>query len=166
MRFLVPTCLLALGFTASLAAQDTKITTKTTVEGDDAKPTVVSGCLMGGPTTFTLLDSSASVTARERSGERGAVGTSGAVTSYSLTAPDGVDLKTHVGQKVEITGVVVAAGDKDDDAEIEVKEETKIERDDAPDDRVQSRTELEVSRGPAPKLAVTAVKMLSSTCTP
>ena len=158
--------MLALGFAASVAAQDTKITTKTTVEADDAKPTVVSGCLMGGPATFTLLNSSAAVAARESSGERGAVGTSGVVSSYSLTARDGVDLKTHVGQKVEITGVIIAAGDKDDDAEIEVKEETKVERDDAPDDRAKSRTEIEVSRGAAPKLAVTAVKMLSSTCTP
>ena len=166
MRHVVPTCLLALGFTASLAAQDTKITTKTTVDGDGAKPTVVSGCLMGGPATFTLLKNSEGLAARENAGERGAVGTSGTVSAYSLTARDGVDLKAHVGKRVEITGVEIAAGDKDDTAEVEVKEETKIERDDAPDDRVRARTELEVDRGPAPKLVVTAVKMLSSTCTP
>src|SRR5687767_4937710 len=118
MRFVVPTCLLALGFTASLAAQDTKITTKTTVEGDDAKPTVVSGCLMGGPATFTLLNTSAGQTARERSAEPGTVGTSGVVSAYSLTPRTGVDLKTHVGQKVEITGVAIAAGDSDDEAKI------------------------------------------------
>ena len=166
MRHVVPTCLVALGFAASVAAQDTKITTKTTVEGDDAKATVVSGCLMGGPATFTLISNSAPLTARERSAEPGAVGTSGAVSAYSLSARDGVDLKTHIGQRVEITGVEIAAGDKDDDAEVAVKEETKIERDDAPDDKITSRTEAKVARGPAPKLAVTSVKMLSSTCTP
>jgi hypothetical protein len=166
MRHVVSTCLIALGFAASLAAQDTKITTKTTVEGDDTKPMVVSGCLMGGPATFTLLNNSAAVIARDKSSEPGAVGTSGVVSTYSLTARDGVDLKTHVGQKVEVTGVAIAAGDKDDDAEIEIKEDTKIERDDAPDDRAKSRSEVEVSRGPAPKLMVTGVKMLSATCTP
>ena len=61
---------------------------------------------------------------------------------------------------------MIPAGDKDDDVEVEVKEKTKIERDDAPDEKVSSRTEAEIGRGDTPKLAVTSVKMLSSTCAP
>ena len=164
MRYVVPTCLIALGFAASVAAQDTKITTKTTVESDDAKTKVITGCLSGGPTAFVLTDSSAAL--RERSPERGAVGTSGVVGFYSLSPRDGVDLKGHIGQKVEVTGLLIAPGDKDDDVEVEVKEQTKIERDDAPDEKVTSRTEAEIARGSAPKLMVTSVKMVSTSCAP
>ena len=162
MRHVMPTCLIALGFAASLAAQDTKITTQTTIESDDAKTKVISGCLSGGPTAFMLMDGSAST--RERSSERGAVGTSGVIGFYNLSPRDGVDLKAHVGQRVEVTGLLIAPGDKDDDVEVEVKERTKIERDDAPDEKVTTRTEAEIGRGSSPKLLVTSVKMLSSTC--
>jgi hypothetical protein len=166
MRHVLPTWLVALGLAATAAAQDTKVTTETRVDSDGAKPTVVSGCLMGGPTTFTLLNSSAALTARERSSEHGAVGTSGVVSVYSLSAGDGVDLKTHIGQKVEVTGLMIAAGDKDDDVDVQVRERTEIEREDRPDEKIERRTEAEIGRGPAPKLAVTSVKMLSSACTP
>jgi hypothetical protein len=161
MRHVVPTCLVALGLAATAAAQETKITKETTIKADDAKSVVVTGCLAGGPATFSLTNA-AVLNARDRSSERGAVGTSGSVATYSLAARDGVDLNAHVGHKVEVTGVMLEKGK--DDGEVEITERTRIERDDAPDDKVKSRTEIELERGEGPKLAVTSVKMVSSIC--
>ena len=163
MRHVVPAFLAALGLAATVAAQETKTTTETTIKADDAKSVVVTGCLAGGPASFNLTN--AVVIARDKSSEQRAVGTSGSVKAYSLAPREGVDLSAHVGRKVEVTGVMLAKGK--DDAEVEITERTRVDRDDAPDDDVKSRTQIELERGSGgPKIAVTSVKMVSSTCTP
>ena len=76
---------------------------------------VVTGCLNAGvdrTAAFRLTDaSSVGRTAPARAADAGAVGTSGLKTSYELQPasgvnPQGIDaeeLKTHVGQRVEVT---------------------------------------------------------------
>jgi hypothetical protein len=94
-----------------------------------------------------------------------AVGTSGSIATYELTAKQGVDLSAHVGHKVEVTAVALDADSGgDDDAEVEVKTKTKVETEDAPDAKVKSNTEAELPRGANPRLAVVSVKQLAPSC--
>ena len=161
MRRVISTCVVALCFAAaSLSAQDNATTkTKTKVKSDDGKVITTSGCLVGGPSSYTLSRATPVVE------EKVTVGTSGTVVSYTLVPRDGVDLTTHVGQQVQVTGVMIpAAGKHDDDAKIKVQERSKTDIDNAPDAKSKSNTKVEVPRGAFPQLAVTSVKMVGATC--
>ena len=166
MRRLIPTCLVALGLAAvPLGAKDSTTKSTTTVKADDAKVTTLTGCVTGGPSSFTLTKVAAANTAREKSSEPSPVGTSGTVSSYSLSARDGVDLSEHVGKKVEVTGAVLPAASKgDDDSKISVSERTEVKRDDAPDEKVESKASAEIARGASPTFAVASVKMVAASC--
>jgi len=94
-----------------------------------------------------------------------AVATAGSATAYSVTARPGVDLASHSGEEVELNAVLIDArkgGDKD--ADITIKDNTKIDRDHAPDSKVESKTKAEVARGPLPQLMATSVKSVGRAC--
>lgn len=160
MRRVISTCVVALFAAASLNAQkDATIKSETKIKTDDGKVVTTSGCLIGGPNSYTLSRATPVVQ------ERVTVGTSGTVVSYTLVPRGGVDLTTHVGQQVEVTGVLVpAAGKGGDDAKIKVEEKSKAEIEDSPDARSKSNTKVEVPRGAYPQLAVTSVKMVGAAC--
>ena len=161
MRRVISTCVVALSFAAaSLSAQDdATIKSKTKIKTDDGKIVTTTGCLIGGPSSYTLSRATPVIE------ERVTVGTSGTVVSYMLVPRGGVDLTTHVGQQVEVTGVLIPAATKgDDDAKIKVEEKTKAEIDNAPDAKSKSKTKVDVPRGASPQLAVTSVKMVGATC--
>ena len=184
------TCALAAGLAASLHAQDTTTTTKTTVDADDARTIVATGCLQQAPDTkmFTLMGAVAAtgedlesksrvstdvdgddveVKAKSETeidrGDR-PVGTSGVAKAYELSPRAGVDLSAHVGKQVQISAVMVDAANGDDDAEVEIEEKTKVEREDAPDSEVKTETEAELPRGEHARLTVVSVKPLGSSC--
>jgi hypothetical protein len=184
------TCALAAGFAASLHAQDSTATTKTQVEADDARTIVATGCLQQAPGTKTFTLSGAVATTGEDlesktrvetdvdkddvevktetraevdRGDR-PVGTSGVTKSYELAPRAGVDLSTHVGKRVQISAVMVDAANGDDDAEVEIEEKTKIEREDAPDSKVKTETEAELPRGDQARLTVVSVKEIAASC--
>jgi hypothetical protein len=94
----------------------------------------------------------------------GHAGARGLIATYDLTARQSVDLAAHAGQQVQITVLALDARDGDDDAEVEVEERTKIEREDAPDSRVKSRTEASLPRGDHARVAVLSVKPLGAAC--
>lgn len=87
---------------------------------DTAKPTTmtkdsitVTGCLQAGtaPDTFTLSNVTQAAAATSATGTSGATATATATTGpkstdtkYELVAAGSVNLKPHVGHKVEITG--------------------------------------------------------------
>ena len=52
-----------------------------------------------------------------------------------------MDLGAHVGHQVLITAVALDPKNGDDDVKVKMEEETKINRDKAPDTEVKSRTE-------------------------
>jgi hypothetical protein len=93
-----------------------------------------------------------------------AVGTSGRSATYELTPRAGVDLKPHVGHRVEISAIALDAKDGDDDAEIEIEQEIETDVDDAPDSRVKSETEAELPRGEKARIVAVAVKHISGSC--
>ena len=173
MRRAIPACLLAICFAAvSLSAQDTKVKSEQKLKTDDGgKVVTLKGCLSGTPSAFTLDHASSAVVASAEKREDRAkievnddatIGTTGSSSEYSLTPRAGVELTPHIGHMVEVTGVLVPAGKGDVD--VKVKDRTKVDREDAPDSKVKSNTKASIDKGSVPQMAVTSVKMLSTTC--
>src|SRR5262249_17962281 len=136
----------------AIHAQDTRTTTKTKVEGDKAQTITYSGCLDKGTETNTfMLNKVVPVTTTKTT----QVGTAGAVTStetsYILVPGEKVTLTSHVGHKVEVTGMMIPAG--------EVKTKTKIEREHGADTTIKEKTESD-----RPHFRVISVKELTEPC--
>jgi hypothetical protein len=188
MRAFVPACTLALALSATAYAQDSTVKSKTKVKVDDARAVVMTGCLTQAGAAYMLSgvvtaagedltirsrvktdvdDDDVTVKTRteaEIDDDDDVVGTSGIASMYLLEPRSGVNLATHVGHRVEIAGVMLAPARGDDDAEVTIREDTRIKRDDAPDARVKSRTETELPRGAHARLSVVSVKPLSGAC--
>ena len=153
-RFLTAT-ILALGCSvAVINAQDTKTTIETKVDGKKADTVTYTGCVQSGTETKTFILNRAVPMSRSTT----VVGTTGSTTTtttYSLVPDQQVELDTHVGHKVEVTGMMIPAGDS------KVTTTTKIEREHAPD----SKTVETVKRNNAyPQFRVLSVKNLAERC--
>jgi hypothetical protein len=191
MKLMIPLLTMVIGAGAWAGAQETTTTTKTEVSADDARTITLTGCLrQPSANLFTLRgtiattsdevttrskvktetdDNGADVSTRartdvERDGDV-AVGTSGLTATYELTPQQGVNLSAHVGRQVMVTALALSAKNGDDDAEITVREKTKVERDDAPDARARTETRAEVPRGDQAKVTVVSVKPTGAACT-
>ena len=162
MRRVITACAVALCFAAASASaqDDATIKSKTKIKADDGKVVTATGCLMNEGPSFTLAHATP-VTVEKRV----TVGTSGTVVSYTVVPRDGVDLTSHVGQMVEVTGVMIPASkDNDNKTKIKVENKTKADIDDAPDSKAKSKAKIEVPQAAVPQLAVTSVKMVGQTC--
>ena len=137
---------LALTLAAGAAAQTTKVKSETQIEVKDGKDVTLTGCV-----------------ARSASGEayllNDVEGAAGNSRSYILVGD--ADLDDHIGHLVEIKG---KASDLGDDAKIEVKTKTEVERDDADDKETETKTTLEGDLAGVPYLGVKSVKMVRSSC--
>ena len=163
MLRIISSCVLALFAAAAVHAQDTTIKSETRIKADDAKVMTISGCLGGGPTNFTLSNIVASSPGNKKDAQK--AGTAALLDSYVLMARDGVALAPHVGHRVELMGVVVPPATKDDDdAKIEVKEQTQVKRENAPDSKTETTTKARIARGAEAQFAVTSLKMISPVC--
>ena len=153
MRFV--TSFAAALFCASIAihAQDTTTKTKTKIEGDKVKTVSYMGCLQTGTETNTfLLDKVVPVTTTkttEVAGTGGAITTTS--TSYILVPGERVTLTSHVGHKVEVTGLLIPAG--------ETKTRTKIEREHGGDTTIKEKVNSD-----RPHFRVLSVKELAEPC--
>lgn len=143
------------GSVALLNAQDTKTTTVTKVDGKAGQMVTYTGCVQSGTETKTyILSKVVPMTKSETT-----VGTAGTTTvtstTYALVPDQKVELQTHVGHKVEVTGMMIPAGDS------KTTTTTKVERDDAPD----SKTKETVKRdNDLPQFRVISVKNLAESC--
>jgi hypothetical protein len=170
--------------------KDRAVTTRTEVEVDDGRAITMTGCLMQSAGQMFSLRAASVVSSEEvttttrvekdidddgtevrRSAkvdtdhdDAKPVGTSGLVATYDLIAPKGVDLASHVGKQVQVTAVSLDPKGGDDDAEVEIEEKTRIQREDAPDSEAKTRTEIEVPRGAKNQVTVVSVKPLGSSC--
>jgi hypothetical protein len=146
---------------ASLAvhAQDTKTTTKTKtdVEHGKAQQMTYIGCVQSGPeTTSYVLDKVVPVTTTKTVGVPGAAGTSSTTTtSYLLVPGEKVELKTYVGRKVEVTGMMIPAG------EWKTQTKTKVEQKGAKDTTTETKTKGDSDRA---HFRVISVKQLNEPC--
>ena len=191
MKALITGFIVALALGVTAAAQDSTVTSQTKVSGEDARAVTMRGCLQQtAGSGFLLLgavtasgedltsttktktdvdDGEKSVKSKTATkvdnDDKKSVGTSGTVTAYTVMPRDGVDLAGHSGEEVELTAVLIDArsgGDKD--AEVTIKEKTKVETDDAPDAKVQSKTKVDLPRGATPRLTAMSVKSLGKSC--
>ena len=140
---------------AFVQAQDTKTTTTTKVEGKAPQAVTYTGCVQTGTETKSyILSKVVPVTRSETS-----IGTAGSVTTTSTTymlVPDQkVELQSSVGHKVEVTGMMIPAGDS------KVTTTTKVERDDAPDSKTKETVK---SDNDHPQFRVISVKNLADRC--
>lgn len=147
MRHLFTATTLALAIAAGAAAQSTKVKSESEIEIKDGKDVKVTGCVARSASgTAYLLNN--------------VEGTDMTGRSYVLVGD--VDLDKHIGHLVEIRGKASNAGD---DAKIEVKTKTRVERDDADDKETKTKTTLEGDLAGVPYLGVKSVKMVRSSCT-
>jgi hypothetical protein len=149
----------AFGFAcvAGVGAQDTKTTVKTKTEGGKATTVSYTGCMQTGTETRSVI--LAKVQPVSQSTET-AIGTTGATTTtttttYELVPAEKIEFQSHVGHKVEVTGMMIPAG------ESKTKTETKVEREDAPDSKTKETVKTD---NPMPQFRVTAVKDLNERC--
>jgi len=148
MRLTVVLALMALTPVA-LAAQSATVKSESKIEVKDGKDVTLTGCVEPHPdpssgASFQLSN------VTDKQGEK---------HSYLLVGDTG-DLDDHVGHLVEIKGKAADAGD----GKVKVKTKTKIDREDAPDTKSESTSELRGSLDGLPLLGVKHVKMLRPTC--
>jgi hypothetical protein len=186
MKRLIATGAIAGAFAVSAYAQDSTSTTRTQVRADDAKAVTATGCLVPGASSGSFALKGA-ITARgeevssktqtrtevdrdesrvrtetrtraEGDGDRAG----GAVLFYNLNPRAGVDLASHVGQQVQLTAIVLERGEGD--AEVKVREETRVDREKGNDSRTRTESRITVDRNNGPRLNVISLKALGGSC--
>ena len=144
----------ALGCSVGLVyAQDTKTTTVTKVDGKAPQTVTYTGCVQDGTQTKSFILSKAVPMSQTTT-----VGTSGSTmttTTYALVPDQKVELQTHVGHKVEVTGMMIPAG------ESKVTTTTKVDRENAPDSKSKETVK---SDNKFPEFRVTSIKNLADSC--
>jgi hypothetical protein len=133
----------------ALHAQSQETKTKTKVE--HAAMQTYTGCVQTGGETKTYVLNH--VVPMSKTTTVGTAGTT-TVTEYALVPEEKVELQTHVGHKVEITGALIPAGSGD----AKIKTRTKTEG------GVEEKAKTEVERGGMPQLRVITVKPLAESC--
>ena len=110
------------------------------------QPLTVSGCLRGGDAadTFVLASSGASI------------GDSTASATYQLAAASGVNLRDHVGRRVEVSGVLRGQQQSESRAEGPA---ANAPTGTAGTPRVETRTEVDIKH-----LDVSSVKPIADDC--
>lgn len=145
------------GFAAALAvtavalqAQDMKTETKTKI--DEGKVATYTGCLATGTEKTFVLQNAVTVTETKADGST--------VTSYVLVPTGEINFQTNVGQKVEVTAMVIPRGD--DKSTVRTETTTKVEG--QPTQKTETKEKIEQKDWP--QLRVVSVKHLADRCTP
>jgi hypothetical protein len=156
MKRIFAATIFALGCSVALAnAQDTKTTTVTKVDGKTPQAVSYTGCVQTGTETRTFILNHVVPMSRSTTSTGTTGTTTTTTTTYALVPDQKVELETHVGHKVEVTGMMIPAGDS------KVTTTTKVDRDNAPD----SKTKETVKSDHAfPQFRVLSVKNLAESC--
>ena len=141
----------------NVAAQDTKTTTTTKTEGAKAQSITYTGCMQSGTETRSYQLSKVVPVSRATETTVGTTGvpTTTTTTTYALVPGEKVEFQTHVGHKVEVTGMMIPAG------ESKTSTETKVEREDAPDTKSKETVK---TNAPVPQFRVMSIKDLNESC--
>jgi hypothetical protein len=145
---------MALGIAIAAHAQETTTRTTTKTEkGDKSQVVTYTGCVQTGTETKSyILDK---VVPIGRTTTVGPTGTTYSTTTYALVPGEKVEFQQFVGHKVEVTGVIVPAG------ESKTETKTKIEREGAPDTNIKEKTKSDHAM---PQFQVTSIKHLADSC--
>ena len=139
----------------SVHAQDS-VQSRTDVKGDSGKVITYTGCVKTGTETQSfVLDKVVPVGQTTDVNTSGNVTTTTTTTSYLLVPGEKVTFQQFVGHKVEVTGMMIPAGDT------KTETRTKIERDHAPDVTIKEKSK---SDSDLPQFRVTSVKHLADSC--
>src|SRR5262245_51641140 len=159
MRLATLTIALVCAFGLAVNAQE-QSKAKTKIKGGAAQTVSYTGCIAtGAQTTTYILNNGVPVTKTvEQRGTTGTVTTT--TTSYVLVpGSDTITFTNLVGHKVEVTGIMIPAG-----KETKVESKTKIEREGAPDVKIEERKKT--GEAAMPHFRVLSVKELPDPCTP
>lgn len=175
--------LAALGATAY--AQDTTVKSRTKINADEAQVVSMTGCLREDTATgtYSLIGSIAAagdnvrtdskvkvdvdkkdttVTAETSAkGDKRSGADPDAISTYGL-APGNVNLTPYIGRQVQIAAAAVKPGHKD--ADVTIDDKTTVDPERGRDSTSQSKTKVEVGRGPLGQYTVVSVKALAGTC--
>jgi hypothetical protein len=185
MRRTALVALVAAALAAPVYAQDSKVKSRTDVKADDAKVINMVGCLRSDPATNSYMlvghvtasgddltskttvktdidKDKAKVDAKSETKGNEAVATAGAVSTYALLAAPDVNLTSHAGQQVRISALQVEKGHGD--ADVKVKDQAKVEREDAPDSKAKTKTKVELPKSPNGAYTVVSVTSLGMPC--
>jgi hypothetical protein len=145
---------MALGIAIAAHAQETTTRTTTKTEkGDKSQVVTYTGCVQTGTETRSyILDKVVPV---GRTTTVGPTGTTYSTTTYALVPGEKVEFQQFVGHKVEVTGVMVPAG------ESKTETRTKIEREGAPDTHIKEKTKSDHAM---PQFQVTSIRHLADSC--
>jgi hypothetical protein len=139
----------------TISAQDTTVKSTTKISGDRGKEVTYTGCVGAGTETRTyVLNKVVPVTTtREVQGTTGT--TSITETSYLMVPDQTVQIQEHVGHKVQVTGMLMPAGDS------KTESKTKIEREGEKDTTVKERTKTDNA---LPRFQVSSIRDLGERC--
>ena len=128
-----------------VSAQDTKTTTTTKTEGGKAVSVTYTGCMQTGTETKSVVLAKVQPVSSttETAVGTGGVTTTTTTTTYALVPAEKVEFQTHIGHKVEVTGMMIPAG--------ESKTTTKYK------DTVKTNA-------PLPQFRVSSIKDLNESC--
>jgi hypothetical protein len=154
MYRLIPAFTFALVVTVAAHAQETTVKSKTRSSGGDAKKVTYIGCIQGGTEARTYVLDKVTPATRTTTTDL-TTGESKTSTSYAIVPGGEVKVQEHVGRKVEVTGMLIPAGD------IKTEKTTKIDRKDAKDTEIKERVETKNSM---PQFQVTSIKDLGERC--
>jgi hypothetical protein len=140
-----------------VSAQDTKTTTTTKTEGGKAVSVTYTGCMQTGTETKSVVLAKVQPvgSTTETAVGTGGVTTTRTTTTYALVPAEKVEFQTHIGHKVEVTGMMIPAG------ESKTTTETKVEREDAPDTKSKETVK---TNAPLPQFRVMSIKDLNESC--
>jgi hypothetical protein len=185
MRLTVLVAFVVAALSVTAGAQDSKVKSRTDIKADDAKVFSMTGCLRNDPVTHsyalvgTITAAGDDLTAKSKvktdvdkdkttvQGKTEAKGnkpvaTGGDIGTYALLAAPDVNLTPNVGQQVQISAVQVEKGHGD--ADVKVKDQTKVDRENAPDSKSSSKTKVELPRSPNTAYTVVSVTPLGMPC--
>ena len=186
MRLAIPLAIVVGALSITLSAQDSTVKSRTNIKADDARVTSMTGCLRQQVATgvYTLDGTIASsgkeletntkiktdvdrdkTTVRgktETKANDGAVATRGTASTFVLVPGNNVDLASHVGERVQISAITVEQGHGD--ADVKIKDKTKVDPENSPDTKSRSTTKLELPRSPAGQYTVMSITPTGSRC--
>jgi hypothetical protein len=157
MKRFITSFAFALGCTALVVnAQETR--TKTEVKSSGGEPQVVTytGCVQTGTQAKTyVLDKVVPVTKNTTTETPTSTTTTTTQSTSYVLVPGGesVTVQEHVGHKVEVTGMLIPAGNT------RTETTTRTEREDAPDSKTRTRVE---TKNAMPEFRVTSIKNIGS----
>jgi hypothetical protein len=186
MRFAISVFVLAAALTIPAAAQDNTVTSRTAIKADDARLVSMTGCVREDPVTHAYMlvgamavagdelksktktntdvdrDDTKVKTTTKTKVDNGAVATTGSITTYALLSPAEVPLSNYVGRRVELSAIMADPGHGD--ADVKIKEKTKVDPEHGDDSTIRSKTKSEVPRTPFGQYTVVSVKPVAGTC--